>query len=142
MGYNIFIDQQSGQNVAAFSREDAYEASALVNASLDAGFSVSSDLWSAFVPDAMVTPGLRAGLGIELTQLGVPVGFRPMAPPHGTSYPIPTATAATEQRHYLGPYWLTMCGESATAVTTDGLYDHLPQCGQCERMREARLYPA
>lgn len=76
MSYNVFADKD-GLNAAAINRKDAYEASALVNALLDAGYDVCSDLWGAFVPNAMITPQLLRDCGVELTQLGVSVGIQP-----------------------------------------------------------------
>ncbi|MEV5595994.1 hypothetical protein [Streptomyces sp. NPDC052496] len=59
MAYNIFADRVTDRSLSRTAYlASAYEASAAVNAFLDAGFRVSSDLWGAYVPDAMVTPDM------------------------------------------------------------------------------------
>ncbi|MEV7427030.1 hypothetical protein [Streptomyces sp. NPDC091212] len=56
--FNVFVED--GRRTV-ISLRCAYEASAVVNHYLDAGYRVSSDLWGAYIPDAMVTPQLVAG---------------------------------------------------------------------------------
>lgn len=61
MSYNVFIDDpRMGHAILSLHTEDAYDASALVNAWLDdeCGYSVSSDLWGAYEPTAMLRPGV------------------------------------------------------------------------------------
>lgn len=57
MPYNVFIDDvTTGKSVEAFNVASPYDASALANAFTDAGYRVETDLWSATVPDAMISP--------------------------------------------------------------------------------------
>ncbi|GAA3018791.1 hypothetical protein [Streptomyces fulvorobeus] len=57
--FNIFVDS-NGHNVATFHTEEAYDASALANHFVDAGYSVDTDLWDATVADAMMSPEVAA----------------------------------------------------------------------------------
>lgn len=67
MAFNIFVD-----DVRRFvAREDAYEASAILNALMDAGHRVSSDMWFAYVPNAMLTPALHTECGGDILRLTV-----------------------------------------------------------------------
>lgn len=55
--YNVFVDDPvTGVNVDIMSSERAYDASALANAFVDAGYRVDTDLWANVVWDAMVSP--------------------------------------------------------------------------------------
>ncbi|MEU8840284.1 hypothetical protein AB0D97_14285 [Streptomyces roseus] len=61
MSYNVFVDDRTtGQNRATFNTVEAYDASALANHFVDAGFCVETDLWGAVVPDAMMSPEVVA----------------------------------------------------------------------------------
>ena len=69
MSYNVFIDtpvQSLHINV-----KDAYEASAILNTVLDMGreYSVSADLWGAYVDNAMLTPALMDRCGGDVLGL-------------------------------------------------------------------------
>lgn len=55
--YNVFIDHPTTrENLAVVSTDRAYDASAVANFAYDQGLRVFTDLWSATVPDAMVSP--------------------------------------------------------------------------------------
>ncbi|MGW1828879.1 hypothetical protein ACWCO0_09445 [Streptomyces tubercidicus] len=57
MSFNVFVDDNAtGANVATFSVARAYDASALANHFVDAGYHVDTDLWDAVVADAMMSP--------------------------------------------------------------------------------------
>lgn len=56
--FSIFADATTAR--IAVQVESAYEASALINAYMDAGYRVSSDMWDSFIPNAMVTPSMVA----------------------------------------------------------------------------------
>ncbi|MFD4699820.1 hypothetical protein [Streptomyces niveus] len=58
--FNVFVDDMTGRNVAVFSPERAYDASALANHFVDAGYRVDTDLWGSVVPDAMMSPAVAA----------------------------------------------------------------------------------
>ncbi|MET9425616.1 hypothetical protein ABZY06_33765 [Streptomyces sp. NPDC006540] len=64
--FNVFVDHNHA-NVATFSVPSAYDASALANHYVDAGYTVFTDLWGEMVPDAMMAPGIAALAEATLT---------------------------------------------------------------------------
>lgn len=59
--YTVFIDTPDNRRAYSITRGSAYEASAVLNAYMDAmtgGHLISSDLGSAYEPFAMVTPAM------------------------------------------------------------------------------------
>lgn len=59
MSFNVFVDNPvNGDSIETFNVPSAYDASALANAFVDAGYLVDTDLWGATVADAMIQPAL------------------------------------------------------------------------------------
>lgn len=66
MMFNVFVDHPvSGTLVDVISVKRPYDASAVANLMVDRGFSVSTDLHDARVPDAMVSPAVYAEFGLD-----------------------------------------------------------------------------
>lgn len=62
--FNVFIDRSTGRNVAAISLEAAYDASAVANFCMDAGYRVATNLWDETDQYAMVSPALFESLNL------------------------------------------------------------------------------
>lgn len=64
--FNVFIDHPAtGANTEIVSLDRAYDASAVANFCVDAGYRVDTDLWSETDQYAMVSPVLFEGLSLE-----------------------------------------------------------------------------
>lgn len=63
--FNVFIDHPAtGANIEIVSLDRAYDASAVANFCVDAGYRVDTDLWSETDQYAMVSPTLYERLSL------------------------------------------------------------------------------
>ncbi|PKA37942.1 hypothetical protein [Streptomyces sp. SM8] len=75
--FNLFIHRPNSLGtLALISQPSAYDASAIANAAVDAGYAVEADLWSATVPDAMLRPEMYKVLVEAIPDIERPFTLR------------------------------------------------------------------